>query len=143
MQAFVYHGYRNCRPNAIYVLFIPNWRTFKPWVLLRWSYRKAKQQHQVSMFDAILIMHIKATRNIVLLGNKTFNSFRVFSSYINEDGTHWKEDRMFRKGIHDDLNTLCENKQLIDLPTGGSKIVSSPSLPPDYCSFQIEGDPCR
>ena len=93
------------------------------------------------MFDAILIMHIKATRNIVLLGNKTFNSFRVFSSYINEDGTHWKEDRMFRKGIHDDLNTLCENKQLIDLPTGGSMIVSSPSLPPIIVPFKLREIP--
>ena len=77
----------------------------------------------------------------MLLGNQSFNSFRVFSSFINEDGTHWTEDLMYRKVEHDDLNTLYANNQVIDLPTGGAKIISSPSLPPIIVPFKLREIP--
>ena len=65
----------------------------------------------------------------------------MFSSFINEDGTHSKEDRRWRKALHDDLDTLYERKQLIDFPRGGAKIISSPDLPPIIIPFELMQTP--
>ena len=80
-------------------------------------------------------------KHLVALIVTRFYSSRVVSTFINEDGTHRKEDYMWRKVFHDDLNTLHEKKQLIDLPSGGAKIISSPSLPPTIIPFYLRDIP--
>ena len=81
------------------------------------------------------------TKYLVVLIATRFYSSRVVSTFINENGTHRKEEYMWRKVFHDDLNTLYEKKQLIDLPSGGAKIISSPSLPPIIIPFKLREIP--
>ena len=54
----------------------------------------------------------------------------MVSSFTGKNGVYWKKDHIWRNALHDDLNTLYERKQLINLPKGGAEIMSSPSLPP-------------
>ena len=62
-----------------------------------------------------------------------------FGSHV--DGTRWKEDIIWRKAINDNLTTLFEKKQLIGLPSGGAKIIASPSLQPIIIPFELRQIP--
>ena len=79
--------------------------------------------------------------NIVFMSNKISYSCRVSSFGINQDGTPWKEVSIWRKAINDNLNTLSERKQLVELPNGGIKIMSSPLLPPITIPFELRSIP--
>ena len=66
---------------------------------------------------------------------------RVLYPSVNDDDTNRKEDGMLGKALHDDLNTLHQRNQLLNLPSGGAKIISSPSLPPITIPDQLRNIP--
>ena len=138
----MYHGQRNCFSKVLNIVHIFNRSAATTTVHVRWLYRKVRQQHQVSILYSIVTICICITpTHISFIGTTKFYLCRVVSFGSHVDGTRWKEDIIWRKAINDNLNTLFEKKQWIGLPSGGAKIIASPSLQPIIIPFELRQIP--
>ena len=126
-------------------MLIFNRSAAKTTVFVRRLHEKSRQQHQVSTFNHIVTIYTPlffiTNADILFIDTTKFYSCRVLSIGIHANGTHWKEAKLWRKTINDDLNTLSEKKQLLDLPNGGAKVIASPTLQPIIIPFRLRQIP--